>query len=704
MVTDLMPLPAASTTSTELVALPRLLLTQLTVTELAEWGRLKEWERDRIKGLYAAFEEIEATGRRNLLAVCDRVAPRIRKYMNVGHVAKTRLRRICGTSGRTLYKLFKKWLAGARRWQSLLCNYNCGKKQKGRKFETFFIGLVGESSRADAVIAARERLVFEFWFKNQEIPGYGRISEWWRVNRPGLPLPLGRIERPGDVPEGWSLTNLTRLLPRRKATRKLMREGFFAAHGDMPQLLRDRTLLRPLELIAFDDVRLDLQTVFFVNGEWQTAYINAMFALDVRTGRILNYGLKPRWQRDDKTRVAITRAEVRFLLLRILEGIGLPPWTVNILLENSSAALVSQDKEHIQTVLGDRIAFDTTGMMRRQLLKSGFLEQDGMPWQHGWIEAYFRKLHGAIAHLDGATGRRYELDPGDRAGREQYALAVLKRAEAEGRNTGDLWLPFLRHEEAERVVAELVERLNWRTKHKLQGFVDVFEYHHPARGWLDDRDFMALTASEREICKPDARREAPQECFDRGLHGIELTRPPAMALLPLYEDRRPVKIRGGKVTVSGLENDALIFWEEKHPILRGDEYQARELVGIVANDRSCIHLLTPELSFLGTVAREGMVHPLDKDELGKKGGAIHRDRQAIANEAAGYLAPREARYAAGRAQNEKVFAEAAAVGEAMQQGEQAARKVRTKKTAAQSETARSDADLTRRLLAQQRST
>jgi hypothetical protein len=636
------------------------MLPALPESDLPEWFALPSGERSRVAALLAICERLRGARGASLRARAHREAQ--------AHRARPG-----SWSLQTLLRHYYAWLNAGRNWRALLHRYaRCGPAAKPpREFLAFWIGLVGESSRADAVAAARARLV-QAWFADEAIPGYGRLSLWWSKHRPSSPLPSGLIERPGDTPPGWSERNLRNYLPRRRAVRTLMRQGFFAAHGDFPQLLRDRAKLRPFELLTFDDVRLDLQTVFEVApGDYQVGYVNALFALDVATGHIVNFGLKPRWQRQDETRTPITKSDTRFLLLRLLEGWGLPPWPVHLLLESAVAALTGQDRSDLAAVFGDRLVFETTGTMRRQLLKSGFLEQGGQPWMKGWIEAYFRKLHGALAHLDGATGRRYDLNPGDLEKRASYALALLEQAKAAGIDPGDLWLPFLTAAQAGLVVGEVVTRLNWRTRHALQGFRTLFEYQHPARGWLAAADFAALPPPERELCRPHPRHEAPAERLADLLSGIELVQPPPAALLPLYADRRPVTIRRGEITVRGLENDPVVFWEEKHPLLTADANEGREFVGAIPDHRDCVHLFTAELAYVGVVARKGRVHPLDRDELHRRGGAIHRDRMRTAQEAAAYLAPREQRYAAGRAHNDAVFARAAAAGAAMSAGETA---------------------------------
>jgi len=330
-------------------------------------------------------------------------------------------RTIGGVSASSIQKYFKLWRFGGQKpdktgkpsgisypprdWRLFIANYNNGNPVavlKNDEFRKFVLQRFGETSRWDASGNALHERLLDLWFKGEEIPGFGNIREWCAAR--GRPVPASNIRRAADIPEGWSPRHLSRLLPNSTAKRVYIQRGEHAAHDHWgEQLLRDRSKLMPFQLVTFDDVRFDIQVLMpMPGGGVQTVYPQAIFALDVATVVILAKGVMGAYTREYDsdgglagTKRGFQQADMRWLVTAMLEKYGIPKnWQMKLLLENASASLSETDKKVFQELTG--IEIENTGLVRNKLFKSGFIEQGGMPWQKGWIEACFRLLHCRI--------------------------------------------------------------------------------------------------------------------------------------------------------------------------------------------------------------------------------------------------------------------------------------------------------------------
>jgi hypothetical protein len=549
-----------------------------------------------------------------------------------------------------------------RDWRLFVLGYNNGYPDaalSNAAFVRYVRQLHADTCREDATGNALQARLLDEWFAGREIPGFGNIFNW--NARRGQSVPDDPIRRPCYYPSGWSADNLRRMLPQSRAARALVQRGEHAAHdfwGD--QLLRDRSKLMPFQLVTFDDVRFDIRVIMpLLGGKAQAVTPVAVFALDVATGLILAKGVVGSYTREadgDGGKVgakrAIQQADVRFMLHSILERFGLPAdWKMRILLENASASLDETDRRIFERLTG--VEFDNTGLVHRILVKSGFVEQGGMPWQKGWIESFFRLLHCRINHLDGAIGARYQLTSGDLEDKVRYALRVVEEAQEKGVALSDLQLPILTMDQFHEFLDEYVLRLNWRIAHKLQGFERVFEIEVQPGVFMRHDDPRAAEVI-RDGMPLHVRNEAPAERFARLMQGHRMNRVHPRQLMPLALDKRPVTVRSGKVTIYRTGQDNLVFHDvESADAL--DAYDGREkaLLGFMAADQSCIHLFTndEDLRYVASPRNVRRVDLADRDAILCRAGEVDRGRNRIRDVVADLLSPREDRFAAMRTHN-----------------------------------------------------
>ena len=304
-------------------------------------------------------------------------------------------------------------------------------------------------------------------------------------------------------------------------------------------------------------------------------------------------------------------------------------YKVRFLLENASATLEAEDRKLLQSIFRDNIEFRATGLTRFDLIKScGFVEKGGQPWWKAWIEAFFRKLHTLMNLLSGTTGNRYDSKPGELESKCKYCLQVLRAAKRDGVDFNGLWFPLLKYDQLERVMGELVDWLNNRSDHRLQGFDMVDEYVNNATG--ERITFGELAALDNKsrigwICKP--RPETPAERWEKLAARERFMRLPQGALLPLYDKTRQVTVRCGRIEIydKRFSNERLIFTAANLPAL---EREGETFTAGIPVSRDFINLWARDGSFAGSVPRVSRLNVLDDDAILAAAGDVARAREA----------------------------------------------------------------------------
>lgn len=534
----------------------------------------------------------------------------------------------------------------ARDWRLFVPRYTNGNAKAAAATPEFIQHLCSlDTGSRDDTGAAVWSMLLRAWAEGDEIPGYGTVYQWHA--KQGRPVPSNTTlmrARPGvDVPEGWSPSNIGRILreargPKKSAKYRLMKQGEKAAHdhwGD--QLLRRRENLMPFELITADDFDVPLYVIL---GD-QLVKPKGMIIMDVATGFVLKHGILGSFHRSsDRTsqfyehgkdagvRKGLSQDDLRFLLLAMYEQYGYPvDWQSHYLFEEATATLPA----HEQRLLCDNFniaRIDGTGVVKK-LHASGFGEGGGMPWRKGWAESWFRPLKTRLDLLPGATGRD-RLSANQRTGVALWkngkqranrrntlvgeTLAKIDEAKAAGIPIEQLKLRPLTFAEFEALLAEWVHRLNTRTKHNLQGFDDVYEWEF--QGELIGRNdplFTELLHNGHQFGPAIKRKESPAERFYRLCQGHRFSKPHPQQLMTLAMDKRPITVNAkGQINLSvpRVSSQALIFWDADSADAVAPYHRIKDaLLGFVAHDASCVHLFTNDdaLDYVASPTRLGAI-------------------------------------------------------------------------------------------------
>ena len=605
------------------------------------WWSLRDSERRRINELLKCFAEIESSTA--LVAACKEAA--------------ARRRHLQGFSWKTIYNTYKLWSANGRHWAVCSRNWQGRKSSLPPEFAEWVVPFLMKGNCGDN---KRQRVneLKKMWVRNEEIPGYGIPTEWWGSHRPNIPFPKYYNEkRTFDFPDGWTYRNLVNLCPKHKAIQKLAQRGYHAAHDYLPQAYFDRSKLRPMERITFDDLRLDVKVLTEYEGKMQLCYVNAIFALDIATGLILpSFCLNPRLKRDDDTHVGLSREETKQIVRGILSMPMPLDYKTTFLFENASATLDAQDQEMLSAVLAERINIKHTGLEHRALLgECGFAERGGKPWMKGQIEAVYNLIRTMTNALPMATGNTYEGKPGDLEDKCKYTLQVLRAAKKEGVGADKLWLPAITQDQLHAVLAEIVEACNNRHDHNLQGFDSVTEYFDPdEKRYYSREEVNYLNPDTVDRLRPVCYPESPRQRFNRLARDLNFGRMPPSALYPLFLRKREVCVRNGRVEITDkhFSNDKLIYPLPAEFAASG-ALEGRKFIACIEDDRGAIHLWTlGEMpSFIGTLNRIRRVNIADEDAVLEEAGRVHREREVF-YQAAANLKRDEARdILAGKAYN-----------------------------------------------------
>lgn len=444
-----------------------------------------------------------------------------------------------GFSGPSLRRKYYAYRDANWDWRALVKNYKAPTAQP-TEFIEFLKGLIEANPRS--ATAAINGLLDEIWPSGAHVPGYGTWQDWFAKTHPLQPVPK---HFPRVYPEGWTVGNLRSRYAPTKAQRAIFSQGFHAAHRYLPVVKRDPSKLRPMEWIVIDDFELDTQV--FHPGDRDRKikpgvyYVAGLMAMCVGTRKKLSWEIGPRHDREEKQRdgtvkkirSGLTAADVQALLYRLFSEHGLPDYQVTLICENATASISAELELMLTTAFEGRIKVDRTAVIRHKTLANGFIEKGGAPWEKGWIESEFNYLWNQMAGGLGYKGSNERLNaPGHLAEARRYALKFCSVGDRPSdlnlppEILAELDVPFPSPEELETTFAFVVARSELRTKHRIQGFDSVTEFHWPrslpAPDGIDPdgpNAFVSLalvSPAERTLIKfQKPRKESPLERWER---------------------------------------------------------------------------------------------------------------------------------------------------------------------------------------------
>lgn len=587
-----------------------------------------------------------------------------------------------GFSKGNIKRVFLAFKAANWDWRILVPNYHLPLADAPRgnlpvKFVTWWQRFAGTySGGTRAAWTELQRL----WKAGAEIEGYGTWMSWWQERHKGQRLPAIAP----DLPAGCSYENLLDKLPK-GAELTVVREGFFAATAELPIMRRDRSGLRVLELISWDDKQLDFRIA--VPGLAQVCKLLGLFAMDVKTASIPEHAAGARSETDEGVQRSLTRSSGRALVFQFLRRYGVPRhYAMHLLFENASFAIDQHDADFLKRISAGRIVVDRTPMRSGRLMAGGPVEVYGAPQAKGWEESYFNLLDGAVSAIAGQAGRNpLTAKKGDIDAVEKETLQLLKISRDLPEAIRDLVkLPILTDKQGKVLLAEIVARLDHRENHRLQGFEPVPKWR--LRGIENNNPWRAVAELPANL--PDSAieiehfMESPAELFRRLYNPADFERINESSLLPLLDDKRIVTVeRPYQISFQYQKVTRTFTLEDPRLEKIGTPFTAV----YDRSDLDRIHLLDVAGGYVGTALLWQGPNPVNREEIKVAAETIKRQQRSIIKRAVDLHAPRaQENLAAIEASNDAIAGAVAGIEAARLAGGQIAAATESHRQAAAS--------------------
>lgn len=474
---------------------------------------------------------------------------------------------------------------------------------------------------------------------------------------PGLPLPDVCPWSTNHAPPGWSLKNFTRQLGP-KAIYRAQQKGHAAAWELTPDVRMDLSQLRFLEAVVFDDHRLDFMVrVWDDRGRVQTVELWGLFAMDVATGAVIAFGLRPRINREDGTAMGLTIRDMQHLIADIVARYGYPTgYPMTLIVENAAAAVSTTVENLLKRLTNGQVIVRRTGVHFSDTLLGGYGERWGAPRGKAWLESWFHVLDIVLGYVKGQIGSNYMVKPGLLEGQKNAARKINAIVSARPELAAKLSAPFEWAADAHRLIKEAINICNARTDHDMarHDLITEWRWHEsdPVAKPTTLRPGLAADIAEQVqmfLAMPPAtqdtlinrygakRRESPAEKVLRLHDAAAFARITPDIFVDLYLDSVTATYKGGDVldieVKQGREKKVLRYTGHAHEMEIGQEVTCRldttrPGAGVWITDAKGVHL--GQMAF----ARDPrMLHSDDVEQLQAALGAKRKAFGEIVNAA-----------------------------------------------------------------------
>jgi hypothetical protein len=257
-------------------------------------------------------------------------------------------------------------------------------------------------------------------------------------------------------------------------------------------------------------------------------------------------GLKPHLE-DEATgkSVGLKENEMLFLVAHVLAEFGFHPNGCALMVEHGTAAIREDLERSLFDLTAGRVTVERSGIEGAAAIAGQFCGASKGNFRFkAALESSGNLIHNETADLvrfPGQTGSNSRLNkPEELPGRERHAEGLIKAMAALPPERATLLrLPFLEVNQAKWLVEEIMERINQRTEHDLQGWVEAglttMDFELPDIGVITAQKFLAMDAARQAavttIATPRPRKMSPREVFDGGKTNLVRLRPEQTAML-----------------------------------------------------------------------------------------------------------------------------------------------------------------------------
>lgn len=477
-------------------------------------------------------------------------------------------------------------------------------------------------------------LEIEYQRKSRE--AYRKLVRTYRAGDPIPGLPPGTDRR--KLPAGWSYSNFMARARQIRGKWDLVaaRIGRIAAADHRPKVLTTRVGLEVGQYYLFDDMWHDFQVVAI--GQRRPMRLLQLHALDLFSGCQFARGLKPRME-DPETgkRINLTEDEMLFLLVHVLQDFGWRGAGCTLMVEHGTAAIRDDVEAALSDITGGQVSVQRSGVERVGSIAGlyGPVGRGNFRFK-AHLESLGNLIHNATAgvlEFPGQVGANSRISkPEEEENRSrQYSLLQRVLVALPPALIQQLCLPYLEERKACDLINEVMERVNRRDDHDLEGWeragLTTVDYELPGVGRLPQSHVLALEPVKRQAvvaaATPVARRLSPREVWDRGAGRLTRLRPEQAAALLCGRHGQEVAVKGGLIEFCdrAISPDPLRY--KAHTLADGTKFRA------VVNPFSAgvVHLFDAVGRWCGACEAWGPVGKSDTAALHRQmGQAAHVER------------------------------------------------------------------------------
>lgn len=488
------------------------------------------------------------------------------------------------------------------------------------------------------VKAAHARFVAQWrrWWKGDQkaaIPGYNQC-----------PAPEPRT----GLPPGFTYSTLWRHRPTRFEA-KVVHIGPKAAAAHRPKLMGTRVGLELGQYYQFDDGWNDFKVNY--PGSRRAARLLSFHCIDLLSACNVCRGHKPALD-DDETGVQerLREREMVFLVAHLLGTYGYRKSGTTLIVESGTATVREREEKILGQFSHGKITVDR-GRTDRRSRVAGLFDgaSKGNPRFKAAIESHFNLLRNRMddaLEIEGQTGSNSRLNmPEQLTGRDWHNSALVQAASVlPAEITERLVLDFLSFTEGVFAVDALIDQINRRTDHELEGWRKCGFYTHEWRpttavNFLPLASLMALPEAERQAMAAYVRNTAdltrerplsPHEVWSAGRQHLVKLPPHAIGMLLDELQGTEVVVRNG--TIEQVERDVDPDEPLVYEALRCDNQGTTERLRDGDKYLARINPLSPgqlwlygsKNQFLGICPQWGRTRRDDPDALARQYGRLHK--------------------------------------------------------------------------------
>lgn len=474
--------------------------------------------------------------------------------------------------------------------------------------------------------------------KRKCAPAYRKFVRQFTAGEPipGIPAGISRL----SIPRGYSYDNLMLHKPTRFEL-TAARQGRSSAFLYRPKIYTTRVGMEVGQVYMYDDMWHDFEVVMF--GQLHPMRPLQLHALDLFSACQFCRGLKPRMENPETgKRINLTDDEMFFLLLNVFSIYGYNPDGCINYAEMGTAKIDETTEQELFDLTNGIIRVERNGIQSAAAFSGQY---DGRGKGNFRFKAALESL-GNITHNEtadalefpGQTGSNARLNcPEELDGRKKHASSLaLALLELPAEIREELRQPFLEWNRAKWLINDVMERINRRTVHNLEGWKEAgltsIDYYLPDMGTVSGKTLLALPPEKQALVKalgtPKPRLLSPREVFDSGRKKLVKLTPVQLAMLMKSRAKYEVCIGNDHLITfqdSSIAPSPLRFAAPWMP--PGEKYAA----AVNPMNPSVIVLFDAAGKWMGNLNSWQTVPHLDNEKLKEQmGAASHMEKMLLA--------------------------------------------------------------------------